>query len=392
VLKNIFIGVLGLLAGIAIGYVIIQNIPFFTSKETSNTLHEISDSLGLQQNNVVGFLPYWLINSAKNDYSAYITTLTYFGLTLEPDGTIQKFTNPGESEPGWYSLDSGKVDNMLATAKRKKLNLSLLIFSGNEETIANLMENPEKSADNMITEVAPVMKKYGFTDLNIDIESVKDASPEARVHFTSFMKRVRKHVNEKHLGTLTIDVSPTALLRDYLIDVDEVAPYVDYMIFMTYDYHYSGSTVTGPVSPIGGMGKEAEFDTETAIKLAKQVMPENKILVGMPSYGYGWETLQPDSRSATIPGSGYVISNRKLEEQLKDCEDCKITFDKNAKEYYVLYTDSETGTYHQIYYPEKEATQEKINLAEKYHIGGIAIWALGYEGNTIMDPLKSYKQ
>lgn len=389
--NSILIGLVGLLLGLGIGYFVVQQIPLLTSKETVNKITELSASVGLKQNKIIGFLPYWLLSSSKNDYSPYITTLTYFGLTLNPDGTVKKFDNPGESEPGWHALNSGKIDNKLQIAKNKGVDLSLLVFSGNEENIYGLLSDPKTSADNMMQEVAPIMKQYGFTDLNLDIESVKEASPEARAKFTTFVKQVKKHVDEKKLGTITIDVSPTALLRPYLINVNDVHELADYIVFMTYDYHFMGSYVTGPVSPVGGMGNEAEFDSETAIKLAKQIMPEYKIIVGMPSYGYGWETIQTNPRSATIPGSGYVISNRKVEELLKDCSDCIITWDANAQESYLTYTDAETGTFKQIFYPDEKATQAKIDLVQKYHVGGLAVWALGYEGESLMDPLKKYK-
>ncbi len=389
--KYILFAITGFLLGGVLGFIVVQQIPLLTSKKTVNTITELSESLGLKKHKVIGFLPYWLLSNADKDYSQYITTLTYFGLTLESDGTIQKITNPGESEPGWHTLNSGKMDEILKDAKDHNLELSLLVFSGNEENIAGLMSDPEKHAQNMIEEISPIMKQYGFTDLNIDIESVKVASPEARTHFTEFISEVKKQVNKQKLGTLTIDVSPTAMLRDYLINVDEVAPLVDYMVFMTYDYHYMGSYVTGPVSPIGGMGTEAESDIQTGIQLAKEIMPEHKIILGIPSYGYGWETVSTDPRSAVIPGSGLVISNRKLENLLSECTNCEIQFDTNAKEYYVVYEDEETGTYHQIFYPEEKATKEKIQLAETHHLGGIAIWALGYEGDTLLRPLADYK-
>lgn len=390
-LKNILIGIAGLLVGIVAGYFIIQNTPLLSSKESINRFTEISESIGLKKNIVIGFLPYWLLGKADKDYSPYLTTLTYFGLIVEPDGKIQKFTKPGEAEPGWYALDSGLADKFLDSAKKNNIELSLLIFSGDEEDIAALVKNPVLHAKNLVEEVAPIMRKYEFIDLNIDIESVNDASPEARINFTSFMKEIKKNMDEENLGTLTIDVSPTAMLRDYLVDVDEVSKIVDYVVFMTYDYHYSGSFVTGAVSPVGGMEKDAEFDSEVAIKLAKQIMPEHKIILGVPLYGYEWETLRDWPRAAVLPGSGQVVSNRRLETELKECDTCITKIEPLSKESYLINKNEETGTYRQAFYPDKQITQEKIKLAETYNVGGIALWALGYEGDTILEPLKEYK-
>jgi spore germination protein YaaH len=35
---------------------------------------------------------------------------------------------------------------------------------------------------------------------------------------------------------------------------------------------------------------------------------------------------------------------------------------------------------------------EKMKLAKEYGIGGVALWALGYDGKTILDPLIDYKK
>ncbi len=390
-LKNILIVITGLAAGIVAGYFIIKATPLLSSTESVNRLTQISESLGLRKHVVIGFLPYWLLEKADKDYSPYITTLTYFGFTIEPDGKIQKFANPGEAEPGWYALNSGKADTFLSDAKKHNVNLSLLIFNADEEAIRELISKPELHAKNLVKEVSPIMKKYKFSDLNIDIESVHDASPEARVNFTAFVREVKKNMNKERIGTVTIDVSPTAMLRNYLIDVDAISKIVDYVVFMTYDYHYSGSYVTGPISPVGGMETEAEFDSETALQLAREIMPEYKIILGAPLYGYEWETLAESPRSAVVPGSGQVISNRRLEKMLAGCATCSAKLDEAAKESYLVYKNEETGTYQQAFYPDKQATQEKIILAERYNVGGIALWALGYEGNSILEPLKKYR-
>ena len=111
---------------------------------------------------VIGFLPYWLLDRADTDYSEYVSNLTYFSLSLNDNGTIQKYTNPGESEPGYYTLVSGKVDKFLKTAKSKEVILSLAVFSGDDEAITTMLNHPKKSAQNLIKDISPVMKKYGL--------------------------------------------------------------------------------------------------------------------------------------------------------------------------------------------------------------------------------------
>jgi len=389
--KNIFIAILGLAVGIFGGYCINKNYPQVFSVKSQNEISRILSPLGLEKRQVIGFLPYWLLDKADNDYLKYLTTITYFGLTIAPDGTIEKFTNPGEAEPGWYALDSGKADQFLTDAKKNDLKLSLLIFNGDEKTIAKLVSDPLPHARNLVEEVAPIMKQYGFADLNLDIESVKDASEEARLNFTAFVKEVKRRVDKENLGTVTLDTTSISLIKKHMNDVKALAKIVDYVVLMAYDFHYIGSYVTGPVAPLGGSGIDAEFDSEVAVMEALKIMPAGKLILGAPLYGYEWETLSASARSAVVPGSGITASNRRVEALIKSCTDCTIKTDKLAKESYLTYRDEETGTYHQIFYPDKKAMTEKVKFAKEYGVGGMALWALGYEGDDIIKPFGAYK-
>jgi len=388
--KKIFVFFSAVFLGFVVGYFGPKNIGSILPK--NETVNKILSPIGAERRQIIGFLPYWLVASADKDYTKYLTTLAYFGLTIEEDGTIRVYSNPNEAEPGRYALfHSEKVNNLLKDARNKNIDLSLVVFSSDEENIGQLIEDPQKHAKTLVAEVAPIMKEYGFSDLNLDIESVLMASDSARVNFTAFVSSVRAEMNKKNLGTLTIDVSPIVLFKKYLVDVPSIAEFVDRIVFMTYDYHYFGSSVTGPVAPIGGAGVEAEFDVEVSVKEAVNILPLNKIILGVPLYGYEWETLSDIPRSATLPSSGMVASNSRVEEYLASCKNCEIKKDGKAKESYLIYKDDKIDTYHQIFFPDKSATEAKIKLAKKYNLGGVALWALGYEGDTILDPLLLFR-
>lgn len=337
---------------------------------------------------VIGFLPYWLLDKAQTDYSRYISTLTYFSLTLENDGTIKKYNNPGELEPGWYTLTSGKAEPFLTQATKSKVKLSLLVFSGNNDNIAELLTDPTGHARQLLTEIKPVMQEYGFTDLNMDIENGGEASDEARMKFGQFIRQIKNGLEKNQ--TLTIDITGDDLVKRKLIDVAYVGQMADRIVIMAYDYHSPGSSVTGPVSPLGGGGSVAEYDVQTAVAEALRILPAEKIILGIPLYGYEWETIGDSPRSGIIPGSGMTASNFRVEELLKICNDCIQSMDEIAKEAYVIFKGQSTGIFHQIFYPDKTATEYKVNYAIDKDIGGLALWALGYEGKIILEPLTDY--
>jgi len=376
-IKNILFAVLGIFIGAVIGYFFVFRNP-------------IRSVLKLSGNQSMGFLPYWLIGKASTDYSKYLDGIYYFGLTVGDNGNIVKLANAQEEEPGWYDLKSGKVDSYLQTAKNNHQNLSLVVFSGVNSSIGVLVSDPVKHADNLISDVGPIMRQYGFIDLNLDIEYVDVASDSARGNFTRFVEEIRKDMNNQNLGTLSIDVSPTAFIKNYLVNPADVSKFVDSMVIMGYDYHFEGSYVTGPVAPLFGAGVISEYDIQTAVEKALTIMPASKIILGIPLYGYEWETIGTDPRSPVIPGTGLIASSQRVSQLLESCSTCSAKLDPIAEEKYLIYKDTGTDSYHQIFYPDQEIMKSKIEFAQKYSLAGVALWALGYEDPTILNPLKDY--
>jgi chitinase len=377
VIRNIVLSVVGILVGVLIGFLFFFRTP-------------VRSILKIPGNQAMGFLPYWLLDKAQKDYSKYLDGIYYFGLTIGGDGKIVEFANPQEKEPDWYALESGKVNPFLEKARNNHQVLSLVAFSGVNSAIGDLIGDPETHADNLVADIAPIMKKYGFSDLNLDIEYLDEASNEARMHFTQFVQRVKGNLTAQNLGTLSIDVSPTIFIKNYLVDPVGISKYVDSVIIMGYDYHFQGSYVTGPVAPLFGANSISEFDIQTAVGKALAIYPSQKIILGVPLYGYEWETLGTDPRSPVIPGTGLTASSLRVQDWLQTCTTCSAQFDSVALEKYIVYKDTNTNSYHQIFYPDQETMSDKIKFAQKYNLGGVALWALGYEDATILNPLKDY--
>ncbi|NTU46554.1 hypothetical protein HGA88_02925 [Candidatus Roizmanbacteria bacterium] len=384
--KNSIIGIVGLCIGIGIAVMVYSSGLDRLRSPVENIFSPFSS-----KKQVIGFFPYWAQETATSDYSS-LTTFAYFGLTVGSDGAIVKMNNEQEENTGWHLLNSGALQDRFSLAKKNGQSLSLVVFNGVEDSIHQLISDPRAHADTLMNEVIPIMKKHGFTDLNIDIESTTEASDEARLHFTEFIQEIRKSMKEQNAGTVTIDVSPIVLVKKYLVDVPSITSFVDQIVFMTYDYHYQGSSVSGPVAPLYGGATISEFDVAQAMQEAIKTLPKEKIIMGIPLYGYEWETIGDTPRSAVIPGSGLAASNRRVENLFKECTTCTLAEEKEAIEHYVVYKDETTHVFHQIYFPDIKSMQAKLQFATDLNLGGVALWALGYEGSTILNPLKDYKK
>lgn len=374
--RKILIAIFGILLGTLVGYLLSYYSPISTPF-TPKTKKQ-----------VIGFIPYWLLDKAQTDYSKYITTLTYFGLRVDDNGNILKLTTPQQEEPGWYALESGKLDPFFKNAKQEKVSLSLLIDSGSVPAIDSLVSDPILHADNLAFDVSKVMNKYDFSDLNLDIEYTSQASPEARVNFTKFVSEVKKKLPN---NTLTIEVAPGDVIKQNLIDISAVSKIADNIVIMAYDFHSTSSFVTGPVAPLNGAGVMSEYDVTSAAENALKSVPSKKLILGIPLYGYEWESLGSVPRSAIIPNSGVVASNARAQELLASCTSCALHSDTQAVEQYISYFDNNSGTNHILFYPNDKSTDAKLKLAKTLNLEGVALWALGYEGNNILSPITGYK-
>lgn len=381
-MKKIFIIITAVILGIFLGIIIL-----IKTTAIKNDFYIINPLM--PKKIVIGFLPYWLLNTAQRNYSKYITTLSYFGLRVDQNGNIQKLLTPQQEEPGWYALHSGKLDQFFNNALKNNVSLSLIIASGDIKAINGLITNPVEHAKNLISDLKPIIDKYKFSDINLDIEYTPSASTEASNNFTKFVKEIKKEL--KNNESLTVEISPVDVIRNNLINPKEIGQIADTIVLMAYDYHSTSSFVTGPVAPLSGAGITSEYDVASAAKNTLDLISPEKLVLGIPLYGYEWETLTQTPRSAIIPDTGVAASNKRAEKFLSLCATCSAALDKEADEKYITYFDQNSLDYHTLFYPDKDSTTAKINFVKKFKLGGLALWAMGYEGNTILIPLTNYK-
>jgi len=387
--NSVLISIFGIIIGGCSGFLAFLILPYIPLPVNSPLL----SAIGIEKPRIIGFLPYFLTSRATNNYNPYITTLSYFALTIDTDGHIVKLTNPQQEDPGWYDLQTATVQKKLTNAKNNNVTLSLTVGQQDEASISALLSDPVTHANNLLSDVIPVMKKYGFSDLNIDIESFQNADAKKEQQFITFVQTIKQGLQKQNMGTVTLDISPEAFIKPYLIDPVKVGKIVDYMLVMAYDYHTVLSSNTGPIAPLSGAGKETEYDVTTTINIAKREIDPKKIILGMPLYGYEWDSLSNIPGSATIPDTGVTASNRRITDVfIPSCTTCVVKEDYLAQEPDYIFQDKKGDPYfHQAFLFNTNAYAKRITFAKDNNFAGVALWALGYEGNTLLTPTTSYK-
>lgn len=388
-LKQIIVPIVVILFGSICAFVVLfLLVRFFPVSSTSG----IRNSLGMGKPQVIGFQPYWLVGKGRDTYKNELTTLTYFGLAVDSDGSVRMYDKPGELEPGYALLQQQSYRDYLKEEKTHGLTLSLLVANMDEEEILSILSNPAKSAKTLVSSVSGVMKEVGFTDLNLDIESFTKATEATRSAYTTFVRTVKDEMTAQELGTLTVELTPKAPIEPHMIDVEAVGAIADQVVLMAYDYYTILSGVAGPIAPIGGVPEVEEYDVTTALRQTLRFVPREKVILGIPTYGYEWETLSNIPGSAVIPGSWGTATNKRMEELIASDATYSAVMRPVSEEPYMIFPGETDGHFQQIFYENKASLEKKLDLVKSYRLGGVAFWAMGYEGPHMLDGVPGYKK
>lgn len=365
----------------AVSLWIFWDIPLVSPIDSLTTFMFLSKSQ-LPKNNkkiIYGFLPYWNIN--KFTLHKELTHLSYFSLTLNADGSFASNVD-GELEMGLHRLNSDEFSDISKELLDKNKKSEIVISQFNNDDIAFFL-NSETAQDNFLQSIDNVLLAYPFSGINIDIETSGETNENMRQNLTNFMIKFRKHLNEKYNHVqLSIDMYAGAAANQQLWNVEEIAPYVDYIVVMAYDFHRSSSSNAGPVAPLFG-GKELwDGDINGYLQAFLKVVPSEKILLGVPFYGYEWQTTSRESQSHTFPDTGSTASYTRVVEILerKDELDVQEHWNEDALSPYISYI--EDGEIYVIYYENSRSISYKLDYLNQLDLGGIAIWALGYESDS----------
>ena len=155
-------------------------------------------------------------------------------------------------------------------------------------------------------------------------------------------------------------------LKDVTTRAIPVQVDVDYRI----DEHWSAGS-PGPIASIPFVRAVLDY--------AVTVIPKEKIVLGMPFYGYDW----PEKATAS------EVTAVKSQEMLKSLN-IKPQWDSQAQSYWFKYETPEGGK-RTVYYESARTLKTRLDIAREYGIAGVSIWRVGDETPDFFPPLKKYR-
>lgn len=355
---------------------IISPINSFTTFSFLNDYHNSS----YEKKVIYGFLPYW--NTEKVALQDELTHLGYFSLTLDGNGEFVEYYDDGEVDMGMHRLNSETFLDLGNALIDKDKQVEIVISQFNHSDIVSFLGS-KKAQENFYESLDSVLLAYPINGVNIDIETSGEVNEQLRNNMTSFMKDLREHLDKKYSKVqLSIDMYAGAAENKQIWDVEEIAKHVDYIIVMAYDFHRSSSQKAGPVAPLFGDTKNWEQSINTYFHSFLEQAPRKKVILGIPFYGYEWQTTSRDSKSHTFPDTGATASFSRVLELLDKKDELQVQehWNEQALSPYISYV--ENGKIYVVYYENSRSISYKLDYVNQLDIGGVAIWALGYEGDS----------
>ena len=204
-------------------------------------------------------------------------------------------------------------------------------------------------------EIIRVTEEYNIDGINLDFENMNQ---EDKDMYSRFVIELAPRL--KDLGkTLTVDVTAPDGSETWSLcfDRDVLANVSDYIVFMAYDQYGTGGNKEGTTAGYNWV----ENNVNKFIK--QEAVAKEKIILGIPLYTRLWKE---DGGKITSK----VVNIKDVESTLP--RDIQKKWDEELKQNYVEYTDG-SATYKMWIEDEKSIT-EKIGLAKKYDLAGIAFW------------------
>jgi spore germination protein YaaH len=268
-----------------------------------------------------------------------LTDIGYFGAEIDSYGSLTDV-------PRRQRLSSfqGRVHLVVACNSRSLTHFVLMSGSSERRTL-----------------IADLLAATGnFNGLQIDFENVPARDGEA---FLSFLRDLRSGLPQGKMLTIALPARTRKLEND-VYDYEKIKPYVDRILVMAYDEHWSGSS-PGSVASLDWCRRVADYSL-------RAVGPE-KLIMGIPFYGRAWGDYSP-SRALIYTTTEGIIKDSNVEEIKYENGIPTFTYSKNVSI--------------RVYYEDERSLSTRMQMYKSMNVRSIGFWRLGQETSNVWSTLK----
>lgn len=278
----------------------------------------------------------------------YLTYLTIFGYGFTVEGEL--IDTPDEE--------------LIALARQfaaaPVMLLSSITENGNfDSERASLLFHSKELQDQVLGRILGVMDAKGYVGLDIDFEFIRAEDEEA---YLAFLQNAANQLHEAGYF-LHVDLAPkTSAEQSGLLyeahNYQEIGRIADSVLLMTYEWGYT----YGPPMAVAPLNQ-----VERVVSYAVTEIDPDKILMGIPNYGYDWPLPFESGVTRAV-----TIGNQQAVE-IAIQNGSPIAYDEAAQSPYFSY-QTEAGTEHVVWFEDVRSIQAKLSLLDTYALQGAGYW------------------
>lgn len=275
--------------------------------------------------------------------------------------------------PTWGSyqdINNSKVSvEYLYHAKSQGMEIMPLVHNNFDiEETKKLVKNDKKVKD-LSAAMAATVLVYNLDGWNIDFENMDPADKDC---YTQFIRRIAEPLHRLN-KTISVDITvynPYSRTWSLCYDRKALADIVDYEIIMGYDQTYAASAYSGSVSSYTWL--------DSSIQKLLTMVPKEKLVLGLPLYTRVWRGEEGKAKSA-------VLTIKYISEFLQKHEIITMWNQKDKQYVGIFKKKNNPG---KVWFEEKRSLREKMSLAKKYNLAGLAFWRYGFESDNLFQQLE----
>ena len=347
---------------------------------------------------ISGWIPYWRAEKGIESILPNLGTFTEvnpFVYTIKQSGGLNEAS----------SLSDAQWVNLAAQAKAKGIKFIPTVMWANPDAIDDVLRDPEKRKAHISAIVHEVYARK-FDGIDIDYES-KHA--RTRPYFSLFLKELYTAMEYDKWLMCTIEARTPLDARysslesipkdiEYANDFAEINKYCDRVRIMAYDQGRIDLKLNGsnavPYIPIADKAW-----VEKVVLLAAEEIDRNKIVIGVPTYGYEYDMFPANDGSGKMQYSSlWSFNPGYVDETAKKLGLSPVR--NSAGELMLVYPAAQSldpaiplpNATRVMSWSDAEAIRQKAELAEKLGLRGIAIFKIdGGQDIGIWNTLLAYK-
>lgn len=324
---------------------IVKNITLIDKNKKSTLTHV-----------VFGYLPDWEYSNFQYLRYDLLTHIACFDFYASSIGSL---TNPAN----W------PWTNVINSAHSNGVKVIMTVTNFDKDAIRSIIRNNAYKL-NLINNIKTKISAYNLDGVNIDFEGMY--SDDEGYVINNFMQELSDSIH-KAFPNSEVSFAGPAVNWGQDWDLLGLANSCDYIFIMGYAFNGSWSKKTAPNSPLNGTTYCITNTIETQYGSVTNTNPE-KLILGIPYYGYHWKTETQEENSNVIQS----ISSTRFVNDENNIQTYGLQWSTKYSNSWYRWND---GAWHQVWYDNDSSLGLKYDFAINKNLRGVGMWALCYDGN-----------